>query len=81
MEVFGKGERIASRLRSSLQGRHTTVEVHLVYAHQEVVGWNALWFLAWAAKVGPQIQAAIAQVLASRVHPQRATELRWASCA
>ena len=36
-----------------------------------MAGWNAQRFLDWAAKVGPQTQAAIAQVLASRVHPQQ----------
>ena len=63
VEVFKDGERIASHPRSPLKGRHTTVEAHLAPAHQEVAGWNAQRFLDWAAKVGPQTQAAIAQVL------------------
>jgi len=71
VEVFQKGERIASHPRSHLKGRHTTQEAHLAPAHQEVAGWNAQRFLNWAAKVGPQTQAAIEHVLASRVHPQQ----------
>jgi len=71
VEVFRKGERIASHPRSDLKGRHTTQEAHLAPAHQEVAGWNAQRFLDWAAKVGPQTQAAIEQVLASRMHPQQ----------
>jgi len=71
VEVFQKGERIASHPRSHLKGRHTTQEVHLAPAHQEVAGWNAQRFLDWAAKVGPQTQAAIEQVFAARVHPQQ----------
>ena len=72
VEILHQGERIASHPRSRLKGRHSTQEAHLAPAHQEVAGWNAQRFLDWAAKVGPQTQAAIAQVLASRVHPQQA---------
>jgi len=71
VEVFQKGERIASHPRSPLKGRHTTLEAHLAPAHQAVAGWNAQRFLDWAATVGPQTQAAVEQVLASRVHPQQ----------
>ncbi len=71
VEVFQKGGRIASHPRSPLKGRHTTVEVHLAPAHQAMAGWNAQRFLDWAATVGPQTQAAIEQLLASRVHPQQ----------
>lgn len=72
VEILHQGERIASHPRSRLKGRHSTQEAHLAPAHQEVAGWNVQRFLDWAAKVGPQTQAAIAQVLASRVHPQQA---------
>lgn len=71
VEVFQKGERIASHPRSPQKGRHTTLEAHLAPAHQAVAGWSAQRFLDWAATVGPQTQAAIEQVLASRVHPQQ----------
>jgi len=71
VEILHQGERIASHPRSRLKGRHSTQEAHLAPAHQEVAGWNAQRFLDWAAKVGPHTQAAIEQVLASRVHPQQ----------
>jgi transposase len=71
VEVFTKGERIASHLRSPLPGRHTTVAAHLAPAHQPVAGWNAQRFLDWAATVGPQTQAAIEHVLQARTHPQQ----------
>ena len=71
VEVFKKGERIASHVRSLLKGRHTTQEAHLAPAHQEVAGWNAQRFLTWAAKIGPHTQGAIEQVLRSRAHPQQ----------
>lgn len=71
VEIFQRGERIASHVRSPLKGRHTTVEAHLAPAHQKVAGWNAPRFLDWAAKIGPHTQAAVEQVLRSRPHPQQ----------
>jgi transposase len=71
VEVFTKGERIASHARSALAGHHTTVAAHLAPAHQQVAGGNAPRFLDWAATVGPQTQAAIEHVLQARTHPQQ----------
>jgi transposase len=71
VEVFTKGERIASHLRSPLPGRHTTVAAHLAPAHQQVAGWNAQRFLDWAATIGGQTLAAIEHVLQARTHPQQ----------
>lgn len=71
VEVFRKGERIASHLRSTAKGRHTTTDAHLAPAHQKVAGWNAPRFLGWAAQVGPQTHAAIGHILQARAHPQQ----------
>lgn len=71
VEVFHRGERIASHPRSALKGRHTTVDAHMTPAHQRVAGWNAKRFLDWAATVGPHTAAAITHVLGARRHPQQ----------
>ncbi len=71
VEVFHKGQRLASHARSFLKGRHTTVQAHLAPAHQKVAGWNAKRFLDWAAKIGPHVHAAVTHVLGSRAHPQQ----------
>jgi transposase len=71
VEVFTKGERIASHLRSAVAGRHTTVATHLAPAHQQVAGWNTQRFLDWATTIGVQTLAAITHVLQARTHPQQ----------
>ena len=71
VEIFQKGERLASHPRSVAKGRHTTTDAHLAPAHQLVAGWNSQRFLDWAAKVGPHTQAAIDHILRSRAHPQQ----------
>ena len=71
VEIFKKGERVASHVRSFAKGRHTTLDEHLAPAHQKVAGWNSQRFLDWGARVGPHVQAAIDHLLRSRAHPQQ----------
>ncbi|MHB0889585.1 IS21 family transposase [Acidithiobacillus sp.] len=72
VEIFQKGERIASHPRSFHKGRHSTQETHLAPAHRKVAGWNAQRFQNWAAGIGLHTQAAIDHLLHSRRHPQQA---------
>jgi len=71
VEIFHRGERLASHPRSRLPGRHTTAAAHLAPAHQAVAGWNAQRFLDWAARIGPHTQTVIERVLQARAHPQQ----------
>lgn len=71
VEIFHRGERLASHPRCRLPGRHTTTAAHLAPAHQAVAGWNAPRFLAWAAQIGPDTQTVIERVLRARAHPQQ----------
>ena len=71
VELFHRGERLASHARRRVPGGHTTVAAHLVPAHQVVAGWNAQRFLDWAAQIGPQTQTVIERVLQARAHPQQ----------
>ena len=71
VEIFKKGERVASHVRSFAKGRHTTLDEHLAPAHQKVAGWNSQRFLDWGARVGPHVQAAIDHLLRTRTHPQQ----------
>lgn len=72
VEVFHKGTRIASHVRSRDKGRHTTVDAHMTPAHQAVAGWNAPRILEWANKIGPETSAFVEHLMNSRPHPQQA---------
>lgn len=72
VEVFHKGVRIASHVRSRDKARHTTVDAHMTPAHQAVSGWNAPRILAWANKIGPETTAFVEHLMSSRPHPQQA---------
>lgn len=71
VEFLHKGQRVASHLRSSERGRHTTLSEHMPKSHQQYAEWTPQRLVAWAAKTGPHTAALADKILASRPHPQQ----------
>ena len=72
VECLYRGQRVASHVRSSLKGRHTTVDEHMPEKHRQMGQWTPERFIRWAEKIGPHTSALISTVLGSRRHPQQA---------
>ncbi|MCO5297061.1 MAG: IS21 family transposase [Fimbriimonadaceae bacterium] len=72
IEVFEGGVRLASHVRSQRRGGHTTDPAHMPESHRAHAQWTPERFIAWAARIGPQTQAVITELLERRVHPQQA---------
>jgi transposase len=71
VELFHRGQRIASHRRSSLKGRHSTVTAHMPTAHQRYAEWTPQRLIHWAAHSGPATAQVVETILASRPHPQQ----------
>jgi transposase len=71
VEMFQRGSRIASHIRSLSKGKHTTQDAHMPAHHRAVVGWTPERFIAWATKVGPLTTTVVERVLYGRKHPQQ----------
>jgi transposase len=71
VECFHQGERIASHVRSSLKGRHTTVADHMPTAHREYAQWTPQRLIRWAEHTGPATAGVIQNILERRAHPQQ----------
>lgn len=71
VELFHKGQRVASHVRSTAKGRHTTVPEHMPKAHREYAEWTPQRLVRWAEQTGPATAGVIGQILATRVHPQQ----------
>src|SRR2546428_4450749 len=71
VELFHKGTRVASHLRSHLKGRHSTVAVHMPTAHRHYVAWTPQRLIRWAADSGAATARVVDTMLASRPHPQQ----------
>ncbi|MBZ5599270.1 MAG: IS21 family transposase [Acidobacteriia bacterium] len=71
MEVFFKGHRVASHLRSYLPGRYTTLPEHMPKAHQKYLEWTPSRLIQWAGTIGPQTQKLLSFILENRPHPEQ----------
>jgi transposase len=71
VEIFLKGERVAVHLRSSGNGRHTTVPEHMPSSHRRYAGWTIERIREDAARIGPATAALCEQILEHRPHPEQ----------
>jgi transposase len=71
VELFHKGERVASHLRSYQRGRHTTIDDHMPKSHREHAEWSPSRIISWAATIGSSTKALAEAILAERRHPEQ----------
>lgn len=71
VELFHKGERVASHLRSYQRGRHTTIDEHMPKAHREHAEWSPSRIINWAETIGTSTKALAEAILAERRHPEQ----------
>jgi len=71
VEIFRNSARVASHPRSPVQHAHTTDPAHMPESHRQHAEWTPQRIAEWAGKTGPATAALVAQVIASRAHPQQ----------
>jgi transposase len=71
VECFHKGRRVASHVRSSEPGRHTTVREHMPQAHQAALEWTPERIVQGTSQTDPATRRLVERLIASRPHPQQ----------
>ena len=71
IEVFLRGQRVAVHQRRYMGRKHGTNPEHMPSAHRRYAEWTPERFRRWAGKIGPNTEALISAVLASRPHPEQ----------
>jgi transposase len=71
VEIFHKGQRVASHPQSPYKGRHSPVATHMPTAHRQYAEWTPQRLIRWAASSGPAVARVVETILASRPHPQQ----------
>lgn len=71
VEVFHRGQRVASHQRSRERGRHTTVADHMPKAHQKHLEWTPSRIVNWAQTIGVKTAALATAILHERKHPEQ----------
>ena len=70
IEIFHRGQRVASHVRHG--GRHhaVTQSDHRPRSHREHLEWTPSRIVNWAAKIGTHTAHMVEQILAEKPHPQ-----------
>jgi transposase len=71
VEIFFKGNRVASHLRSYRKGKHTTTPEHMPSSHRRYAEWTPQRILRWAAGIGPETEKYVAALMENRPHPEQ----------
>ncbi len=71
VELFHRGERVASHVRSYKRGGHTTVPEHMPKAHQKHLEWTPTRIVHWAGSIGPKTRELAEAIVAERRHPEQ----------
>jgi transposase len=71
VEIFHRGQRVASHRRSQQLGRHTTITAHMPRPHRQYAEWTPRRLVEWAMKTGPATGELIRHLLNRRRHPQQ----------
>jgi transposase len=75
IEIFRKGQRIATHVRSNIVGKPSTLPEHRPLKHQNLE-WTVERFMEKGRAIGPSTATLLERVLNSRKHP----ELGYRSC-
>ena len=70
LEIFLRGRRIASHLRSYQRGKYTTDPAHRPESHRRHLEWPPDRIVNWAERAGPETAALVKGIMESRPHPE-----------
>ena len=71
IEIFHRGSRIASHVRSRLHNRHTTIQQHMPSAHRRYAQWTPARMMRHAASIGPATIALVEAIMKAKPHPEQ----------
>jgi transposase len=70
VEIFHRGNRVASHLRSYVKYKNTTLPEHMPPSHQAHAQWTPSRIIKWAQNFGPACAEVVARILESKSHPE-----------
>jgi transposase len=76
LEIFHRGQRVASHLRGTGRGRAFTQNEHRPKSHQAHLEWTPSRMVHWAEQIGPHTARLFERILSEKPHP----EMGYRSC-
>lgn len=77
VELFHKGQRVASHLRARGHGHTVTIAEHRPRSHQAHLEWRPSRVVHWAQSIGPHTARLFECILADKPHPEMGYRLAW----
>jgi transposase len=71
VELFFKGNRVASHKRSYVRGQHSTIAAHMPESHKRYLAWTPSRIIRWAAHTGPSTEALVKKIMERKAHPEQ----------
>lgn len=71
VEIFFKGKRVTSHVRSFRKGQATTKPEHMPPSHRKHLEWTPSRIVSWARKTGPFTAKLAERIMESRRHPEQ----------
>lgn len=71
VEIFHKGARVASHVRSTVKRRHTTISEHMPSSHRHYASWTPERIMREAAAIGPAMVALVEAIMKAKAHPEQ----------
>jgi len=71
VEVYHRGERVASHLRNRVERGYTTLPEHMPKSHQAHSEWTPTRMISWASTVGSNTAQLVEEILRRRPHPEQ----------
>lgn len=70
IEVFLKGQRVASHQRSHVRGGFSTNPEHMPKIHRDHAEWTPTRMIQWAETVGPRTAELVTAIIHEKLHPE-----------
>jgi transposase len=70
VEIFYRGKRVASHIRSYQKGQKTTLFEHMPKSHQKYLEWTPSKLLSWSAEVGRATHQIVNHLFEHNPHPE-----------
>ncbi|WP_284314596.1 IS21 family transposase [Labrys miyagiensis] len=71
VEIFHRGQRVASHQRRYGGRRHGTDPEHMPSSHRRYAEWTPERFRRWGQSIGPNTESLVVAILANRPHPEQ----------
>jgi len=70
VEIYHKGKRVASHIKTNKPGAFVTENLHMPTEHRQYLEWTPARIKLWGGKIGPNTKELMEEIMNHRTHPE-----------